>query len=201
MSHAQVAGVGVILGLFIVFKFVMNTLESKIDTKIVEEKRAIRGAEAEETIEQILDQLDGEHLIIHDVESGYGNIDHVVLSKCHGIFLIETKAHGGRVTVVDGKVQVNWHPPEKDFIAQAARNAYWLARQLQEMTGAIAWVNSFIVFTNAFVEWSRPVKGAVMNKKFLFSNIQRVRKPLPAQIWDAREEIVSRLKSSMTVPG
>jgi hypothetical protein len=51
MPHAQTAGIGAILGLFVTFKVVMNILESKIDTKIVEEKRAIRGAVAEEKID------------------------------------------------------------------------------------------------------------------------------------------------------
>jgi hypothetical protein len=170
LPHAQAAGIGVVLGLFVAFKIVMSFLESKIDTKIAEEKRAIRGAVAEEKIEQILDQLDDEHFVIHDVTSEYGNIDHVILSKAHGVFLIETKAHGGRVAVVDGKIQVNGRAPEKDFIAQTIRNTYWLAGQLQEITGTNAWVNSFIVFTNAFVDKSRPVKGVTtINKKYLLS--------------------------------
>lgn len=181
--------------LFVVFKMVMGSLESKIDTKIKEEKRAIRGAKAEEKIEDILDQLDDEHFVIHDVSSDAGNIDHVVFSKNHGVFLIETKAHGGKVTIVDGKVRVNGNWPEKDFIAQTVKNTYWLADQLRMITGVTAWVNPMIVFTNAFVERSRPIKGiTVTNKKFLLSNIQRIRKPLPTQIWDAREEISARLK-------
>lgn len=131
------------------------------------------------------------------MESEFGNIDHVVLSREHGVFLIETKAHGGKVTVVDGKVQVNGKPPEKDFIAQTVRNTQWLSGRLEGITGVTAWVNSSIVFTNAFVEWSRPVKGiTVTNKKFLLSNIQRVRKPLPPAIWDARLTIGDRLKDA-----
>ena len=194
MPHAQTAGIGAILVLFIAFNVVVNHLESKIDTKIVEEKRAIRGAVAEEMIEQILDQLDDEHFILHDIESNFGNIDHVVLSKNHGVFLIETKSHGGKVTVVDGKIRVNGNWPEKDFISQTIRNTYWLAEQLRLITSITAWVNASIVFTNAFVERSRPIKGiTVTNKKFLLSNIRQARKPLPAQIWDARETVAARL--------
>jgi hypothetical protein len=40
--------------------------------------------------------------------------------------VLETKAHGGRVTVKDGRLLVNGHDPEKDFIAQALHNTYWL---------------------------------------------------------------------------
>jgi hypothetical protein len=50
--------------------------------------------------------------VIHDVVSPYGNIDHIVLNAQGGIFLIETKAHGGRVSVVDGRLLVNGHDPE-----------------------------------------------------------------------------------------
>jgi hypothetical protein len=193
MPHAQAAGIGTIVVLFVAFKVAMNILESKIDTKIVEEKRAIRGAVAEEKIEEILDQLDDEHFILHDVVSSFGNIDHVVLSKNHGLFLIETKSHGGTVTVVDGKIRVNGNWPEKDFISQTIKNTYWLAEQLRLITGVTAWVSPSIVFTNAFVERSRPIKGiTVTNKKFLLSNIQQNRKPLPAEIWDARETIADR---------
>lgn len=42
MPHAQAAGIGTIVVLFVAFKVVMNILESKIDTKIAEEKRAVR---------------------------------------------------------------------------------------------------------------------------------------------------------------
>jgi hypothetical protein len=194
LPHTQTVGIGVVVLLFVGFKVVMNMLESNIDTKILEEKRAIRGAVAEEKIEAILDQLGDEQVVLHDVRCEFGNIDHIVLSKSHGVFLIETKAHGGRVTVVNSKIEVNGKPPEKDFIAQTLRNTYWLADELKAITGATAWVTAVIVFTNAFVEKSRPIKGIkVTNKKFLLQHIQQVVKPLPPEIWDAREKIVARL--------
>ena len=37
LPHARLAGIGAVLILFCVFKVVVNILESKIDTKIVEE--------------------------------------------------------------------------------------------------------------------------------------------------------------------
>lgn len=197
LPHAQTVGIGVVVVLFVGFKVVVNILEAKIDTKIVEEKRAIRGAVAEEKIEAILDQLDDEQVVLHDVRCEFGNIDHIVLSKNHGVFLIETKAHGGKVAVVNSKIQVSGKPPEKDFIAQTLRNTYWLADELRAITGATAWVTSFIVFTNAFVEKSRPIKGIrVTNKKFLLQNIRQVMKPLPPEIWDAREKIAARFSGS-----
>lgn len=165
LPHAQAAGVGVVLVLFLAFKGVMKILESRIDTKIAEEKRAIRGAVAEGKIEEILDQLGDEHRIIHDVRCQFGNIDHIVLSRNHGVFLIETKAHGGRVAIVESKIRVNGKLPEKDFIAQTLRNTYWLVEELQTMTGVRPWVTSLIVFTNAFVVRSQPIKGITVTNK------------------------------------
>jgi hypothetical protein len=192
LPHAQAAGVGVVLILFLAFKVVMNLFESRIDTKIAEEKRAIRGAVAEEKIEEILDQLGDEHRVIHDVRCQFGNIDHIVLSRNHGVFLIETKAHGGRVAIVESKIRVNGKLPEKDFIAQTLRNTYWLVEELQTMTGVRPWVTSLIVFTNAFVVRSRPIKGiTVTNKKFLLESMRQLGKPLPAEVWAARDKIAS----------
>jgi len=200
LPHAQAGGIGALGVLFFVFKAVMNPLESQIDTKIAEEKQAIRGAVAEEKMEMILDQLGDEHLVLHDIRCEFGNIDHIVLSKRHGVFLIETKAHGGKVAVVDSTIRVNGKPPEKNFISQTLRNTYWLAEQLQKLTGIKPWVSSFIVFTTGFVERSPRIKGiTITNKKFLVQNMRGVRKSMSPEIWNARIRIADALKPKKEV--
>ncbi|MFL5834798.1 MAG: nuclease-related domain-containing protein [Solirubrobacterales bacterium] len=61
--------------------------------------RWLRGAEGEEAVGRTLEALttDGWH-VIHDVSFGRGNIDHVVVGQ-GGAFAIETKSHGGRVSL------------------------------------------------------------------------------------------------------
>ena len=61
--------------------------------------RWVRGAEGEEAVGAILEGLtgDGWH-VIHDVSFGRGNIDHVVAGP-GGVFAVETKSHGGRVSL------------------------------------------------------------------------------------------------------
>jgi hypothetical protein len=203
LPHAQTVGFGLVMALFVAFKVAMSALENQVDKKIKEEKRAIRGAVGEGRIGGLLDGLDDEHVVLHDLVCPFGNIDHVVLSRHHGLFLIETKAHGGRVAVVDSRILVNGKPPEKDFITQTLRNTYWLRDQVKAVTGAEAWVNSLIVFTNAFVERSRPIKGiTVTNKKFLLKAIERNGKPLPVEVWDARERLTQLLSpSAIPAPG
>jgi hypothetical protein len=61
--------------------------------------RWLRGAEGEEAVGRILEGLttDGWH-VIHDISFGRGNIDHVVVGQ-GGVFAIETKSHGGRISL------------------------------------------------------------------------------------------------------
>jgi len=61
--------------------------------------RWARGAEGEEAVGGILESLtaNGWH-VIHDVSFGRGNIDHVVVGP-GGVFAVETKSHGGRISL------------------------------------------------------------------------------------------------------
>jgi Holliday junction resolvase-like predicted endonuclease len=102
-----------------------SKLQTTIDQSVKEERR---GAKGEELIGAMLEQLGDRFLVFHDLPSPYGNIDHLVVSK-ETVFLIETKAYGGRVNVVNGQIQVNQRAPEKDFIAQVVRNTAWLSAQ------------------------------------------------------------------------
>jgi hypothetical protein len=116
-SNAVSLGIGGfgVLGLLVLGKLVMDFVDVKAGKMQKEERRAVRGARAEEKIGFILDNLGPDYLAIHDVRSPYGNIDHVVISKRGGVFLVETKAHGGRVSVSGGQLLVNGHEPEKDL--------------------------------------------------------------------------------------
>jgi hypothetical protein len=125
-----IGGIG-LLGLFVAARLIMNYSDVKTNKMIKEERRAIRGAKGEETIGSILDGLGEEYLVIHDVVSTYGHIDHIVIGKQAGIFLLETKAHGGRVSVSNDRLLVNGHDPEKDFVAQALNNTYWLREKIR----------------------------------------------------------------------
>ena len=138
------------------------------------EKRAVRGAEAEEKVGALLADLDpNEYLIYHDIRSPYGNIDHIIIKNTGGVFLIETKSHGGKVKIQKGQVYVNSKRPEKDFIKQILNNTYWLKNRLQTKSGKDAWVIPVLVFTNAFVEYSSPIQGInIINAKYLIEFIQ-----------------------------
>lgn len=201
VSHPSLFGVSGLgfLGFLILIAIVRNVTEGRIDRKAKEARRAYRGAKAEERIEDILNGLDVEnYAVFHDVPCAYGNIDHIVLSKQNGIFLIETKSHGGRVKIIDTGLLVNGQPLEKDFIAQAVRNTLWLRDQIKRATGIDAWIKPIIVFTNAFVEFGPPIKNVeITNKKFLLNKIQRNQQPSPLneKLWAARSKVETLLNS------
>lgn len=116
---------------------------------------AIRGAEAEEAVGAILDRLPDNHMVLHDVECAYGNIDHLILRKDGAVFMIETKSMHGQVSERNGQLLVNGKPPQKDFIRQAQRNAAWVSDVLQTQLGIIPWVSGAVVFTKAYVSVRR----------------------------------------------
>lgn len=186
---------GIIL-LFPLLGFLLNLAETFSRKQYKAERRAERGAVAEERIGNILSELGEGYLVLHDIVSPYGNIDHLVISRQAGIFLIETKAHGGRVSFSQAGLLVNSHAPEKDFVAQALRNVYWLRQQVAPLLGKKPWITALIVFTNAFVEAGRPVRGvSVINGKYLLRFIQRPAPPKPENemLWEKRHEILRAL--------
>jgi hypothetical protein len=198
VKNAKVFGIGGIgiLILLILTKVVSNLTKGRIDTKLKEEKRAIRGALGEEKIDTLLEGLSDDYLVLNDIESPNGNIDHLVIGKNSGIFLLETKAHGGKVEVNGETFYVNGKLPEKDFISQTLRNTYWLREEISHIVGSKPWITPIIVFTNAFVPQTNPIKNvSIINKKYLLSTISSLNKvnPVNTQIWEQRERINNQL--------
>ena len=76
----------VIAGLLLVDRFVVPVVE-----------RWGRGAAGEEHVGELLGELEGDgYLAIHDVGTGRGNIDAILVGPA-GLFTIEVKSHGGRI--------------------------------------------------------------------------------------------------------
>jgi hypothetical protein len=56
---------------------------------------------------------------------------------------------------------MNGHDPEKDFIAQALSNTYWLKEKIDSLIDVQAWIVPILVFTNAFVK-----RTALITRKY-----------------------------------
>jgi len=190
-------GGGGVLVLLILIRILPDLIDAPLKRKVKEARRADRGAVAEEKVANLLQGLGEDYCVLHDIPSPYGNIDHVVIGRDSGVFLLETKAHGGRVEISGDQLLVNGKPPEKDFIAQALKNAYWLRDEIEKVIGSKVWITPVVVFTNAFVQAGRPIKGVyVANKKYLPNLLQRHSRSASnlAAVWEARERLFTTLE-------
>jgi hypothetical protein len=99
-----------------------------------------RGASGEEHVGRILDGLarDG-WLAIHDVSTGRGNIDHVLVGPA-GVLTIETKSHPGRIRV---------EAIDERMLRQAYAQSKHLERLIEHP------VSPLLVFSRAYL--NRPV--------------------------------------------
>jgi len=118
-----------------------------------------RGKAAELCVRAILNELPkGTFRVFNDVKTRYGNIDHLVVSREGGVFLVETKAHRGKVAT-DGKtLLLNGSAFRKSFIAQVNRNIKWLRERYETTCGIRPWIVAVIVFTEAGL-WSAEGKA------------------------------------------
>ena len=195
----EIGGIGILV-LLVLMRVVPGIIDKQVGKKLKEEKRATHGAKGEEKIGELLAGLPEDFRVLHDIESPYGNIDHIVIGKNAGIFLLETKAYGGKVEVNGETLLVNGKLPEKDFIAQALRNSYWLRDEISHIVGAKPWIIPILVFTNAFVLPTQPVKGvSIMNKKYLPAFLQNTSRSnaVNEQIWLQRDSIADRLMNTI----
>ena len=176
LSFPQAFGLSTLVVLLLGAKMLAGDFFKKTEKKAVSLKKrqyqAARGAAAEESIGEIFKQLSDDFIILHDVPSPYGNIDHIVASKNHGVFLLETKSHYGNVTTKGTNLLRDGQKFEKDFVSQVLKNTFWLRDGIRKRLGISVFVNPILVFTNAFVAVKRPVKGVtVVNKKYLIKTI------------------------------
>lgn len=199
-SALGIGGGGILVLLFLV-NYLPDILDNHLGKREKEVTRARRGARAEEAVDQLFAGLSEEYFLINDIDCPCGNIDHVLISKKGGVFLIETKSHYGKVSIQNGSIYLNGHATEKDFVAQTIKNTYWLRDQVKEILAVNVWVRPIIVFTNAFVPFGAPIKGiTVINKKFLISTINKLSDAGSGNntLWDKKDLLFSRLKSQIS---
>lgn len=186
-----VAAIGLpgFLALLLLTRLIGNVAGEGIDRQLKRARQAERGARAEEDVSRVLERLANQQpmLVFHDVATGHGNIDHVVITP-HGVFVLETKSHHGRVEIAGERLLLNGKPPEKDFIAQALGSAYWLKNHLRKLIGVEVWVNAVVIFTHAFVPRPYRIKGVrVANVRFLPEIIAQGGGQNAALVWEKRE--------------
>ena len=138
--------------------------------------RALKlGRDGERAVGQFLEGLrEGGARIFHDVPAEGFNLDHVVIST-HGIYVVETKTitkpTADAKVVYDGeRVTVAGYKPDRDPVTQAAAEANWLRRLLEQSTGRAFPVRGVVVYPRWWIEQTnkdRPREVWVLEPKAL----------------------------------
>ncbi len=186
------AGALVIGGLFLYF---IKFFEKKATVTIKHAKNAERGAIAEEKTGEILEKLPEGNFIIHDFDTGRGNIDHILVGP-KGVFSLEVKSHRGTVTFENGNLLRDGKAFEKNFLKQAWAECHAVRNTLAKWDIKETTAEPVIIFSNAFVKVSGKAKGvSVINLKFLPTFLER----LPDLLTTAEAgRIFNRLRTSIT---
>ncbi|MGB7769225.1 MAG: nuclease-related domain-containing protein [Verrucomicrobiia bacterium] len=198
--HPSVFQSGELLLLVILFVIALGRIVApKMDELFRREANAHQGARAEEKVGAMLDGLPKNYAVRHDVNTGWGNIDHLVFRRDGAVFLIETKSHSGRITKQDGQLRRNGQSLEKDFVKQTLDQVSWLKKFLKTRAGFEPWIHAAIVFTDAHVEKHLNLNRIdVFNASYLTRWLERARgNPRAAVIlWPQ----VGNLKNKLTEP-
>lgn len=149
-----------------------------------------QGLDGERAVGQELTELlkDGMS-VFHDVQCGQFNIDHVVIGSA-GVFAVETKMRAklktGRgkqdaAVKVDGDRLLfpNW--TETKWVAQARRQAQWLAGSLSSTTGERVDVKAVLALPGWYIQFASPSDVLVLNPKNPRLIIQADKAPLSAE--------------------
>jgi hypothetical protein len=129
--------------------------------------QAERGADAEVVVAQLLRDLPKEYHVFHDLVFEGFNIDHVVIGPT-GVFIVETKSHGRKVSARGEALLLNGRAFEKPILKQARSEALTLRDRLPRINGKRCSVHPILCFPNAFIEVRGLVKGVtVAGRHFL----------------------------------
>jgi hypothetical protein len=165
------AGSLVVGGLFL---FGIKLLEKKGRATLKHAKQAECGAIAEEKTGAIIEGLPEGNFIIHDLDTGRGNIDHILIGP-KGVFTLEVKSHRGTVTFENGSLLRDGKPFEKDFLKQAWAECLAVRGILAKWDIKEPNAEPLIVFSNAFVKVRSKANGvSVINLKFLPAFLERL---------------------------
>lgn len=167
---AGLVGFVVTFGLALLF---MKFIEKKANHFIKRAKDADRGALAEEKVALQLSGLPEGYYGFHDISFDGFNIDHVAVGP-GGIFVLETKSHGGTIDARDNSLLLNGKPPQKNFLNQVWSQTKNMQEYLWKMTSKELKIKPVLCFTNAYVKVRRPVKGVdVVSLKYLNTYLKR----------------------------
>jgi Nuclease-related domain len=145
-------------------------------------ERWARGAAGEEYVGQLLAELEDDgYLAIHDVGTGRGNIDTVLIGP-GGLFTIEVKSHGGRIR--SDAIDPTW-------LRQAYAQKMWLERVAERPAAALLVLSRAYLVGRAV---SRQRGVVVLPARMLAGHLRRSRQLLSLE--EARQ-LHARLRHAL----
>lgn len=183
VAKAPASGFAVCYAVLATFTFISATAAAKAFRGYTKARNLRLGIRGEQAVAEALREVaDCGLRSFHDFPAeSHWNIDHIVVGT-RGVFLLETKAisrfrnaKDAHKVIHNGEsLQFPTFTTQKP-IAQAQRNAKWLANYLRNKTGEVVDVMPVVVLPSWFVESS--TKGAfpvqVMNATFLCGFLRR----------------------------
>ncbi|MGH2682711.1 MAG: nuclease-related domain-containing protein [Actinomycetota bacterium] len=118
----------------------------------------LKGVRGEQSVGKILEVLDDRYRVLHGIDTGRGNVDHVVIGPT-GVFAIETKNVRGRFQLRQGRITHNGYDASS-ILTQARAGAMAVRDRLRE-AGLDRWVEAVVASTDADVENDRLQAGNV----------------------------------------
>ncbi len=116
--------------------------------------RYYSGAGGEQDVGLVLSRLSHEFHVFNGLGFYAGDVDHVVIGPT-GVFVIETKNHGGTITVRDSHLCRNGVVLSHDFVRQAISEAMYVKGVVRPQVH----IRPIVVFTRAKVRVRATVEG------------------------------------------
>lgn len=165
-------------------------------------KKHLTGRQAERSVAEVLALLKADGCrVLNSVPFPGGGIDHIVIGP-YGVFSVETKVRtgaGGRPCRVDydgNRVLVNGLLPERDPIAQARRQARWLAEFAKETAGADHGVRPVVWYVDAEIDGKPEEEVWVVNERLFPLFLKREPARLSAEEISRLREAFARVARS-----
>jgi hypothetical protein len=124
----------------------------KLDELETERKKWQRGADGETVVGKILANFPEEFLVINDISTPTGNLDHVVVGPT-GVFVLDAKNWRGVVQGDgEGELLLNGKRLDKDYIGQYVGRIMGVKDKVCALVPTLAYFQGLFVFTAARVE-------------------------------------------------
>lgn len=114
------------------------------------------GADGEQDVGLVLSRLPQEFHVFNGLGFDGGDVDHVIIGPT-GVFVVETKNHGGTISQRGDRLCRNGIPLSHDFVRQAIREGMYVKRRLSPQV--LCHVQPVVVFARAKVRVRARIDG------------------------------------------